>query len=96
MSENIVIAIISALGIALAVIGSIVGVQLTNNFNQKQQRMMDMRKVKIDCYHKFIESLEKNTITRIVPIVRKPLTLIWNLLQRLIDCHYMPPKKWFN
>lgn len=59
MSENIIIAIIGTVGVFATIIGSIIAVQLTNNFNEKQQRILDMRKIKLEYYHRFIEAFAK-------------------------------------
>lgn len=56
MSEAIVIACIGAIGVFVTVLGSIITVQLANSSNKKQQRIMDMRKIKLEYYHKFIEA----------------------------------------
>lgn len=56
ISDNVAITLITSLGILLTIIGSITIVQMTSKSNLKEQRAMDIRKIKLKYYHKFMES----------------------------------------
>lgn len=56
ISDNVAITLITSLGILLTIIGSITIVQMTSKSNLKEQRAMDIRKIKLKYYHRFMES----------------------------------------
>lgn len=56
-SDNVVIAFIGALAAFFTIIGSIYVAQNTANSNAKQQRDMEVRKLKQEYYHVFLEAM---------------------------------------
>lgn len=56
ISDNIIIALIGSLTTIITIIGSIYVNQMLINENSRQQRLLEIRKIKQEYYHKFTEA----------------------------------------